>query len=1248
MNSIYYYLSCNNVDRYFFLIFPAVADNSVVVKLLKKEYNRRAKLRPLLWDNTIQLPLEDVYTRLKIVSRSKTGVQTKGNEVNPHNIFEGLCSGEFVGQAESHEVNMHDDILSLVNRGEIVPQPECDEVNVYDVFRALNKGEDVMTLVEGNPGIGKTTFCLKLAYDWANQNPATTFTFPKFEFVLLLKCRDIDGGIIDAIIGQLLPKDINKNIKEKLLNFLKDIHNQEKILIILDGLDELPEKSKHHVDELLHRRIFPFCYVLATSRQERGIDARKKFVFDILLQIEGFTESDAFEYIRKHFKNVGPEHSLKGERLIEEIKENTLLHALRSNPLNLLLLCVIYQDYEGKLPSSRTELYQIIVRCLLRRYCAKQSVKAHEHDRDLDKQFKKELLALGKLAWKCLLNDRHSFREDELKELERKNEKLVARGLGLLYKEESLKKLNPQHEYYFLHKTFQEHLAALYIAHKLRKNKFNVFEHLDFNSLVQKYLQVFLFVAGMLGEEANILFSQIGENLRSSGDWDWHRCSMAAANYFVESFSESGSAEQMAGALFSFIPFPLDTHVKVTATGPGHLTGHAFARLLGACKKFSNIQKPVTLNLSECPASELFVAKLSLVSVGDAVESCSQLRTLNISLTELTEEKADVLFERLSASNCLSSLSFAVQQSIPCDVAVIIGKHLAASKSLAKVTFTLSGEWRDAWAAALEKGLSADTPLKSVVLRIRGLMTKTAIQALEKLLSHKSLASLSLIICGDMQDLFATALSRGLVEQTVLKSLDLCVEGRLSFCGANLIQRGLMENCSLNGLKVSVFGELPDNWPALVENLQTAKKSQVALAFHPQVFCQVTANQVAHFLPVVVDKGSLPEHRLTVNLWRELSCESVEALYETLISASLSCLTLNVHGKLTSGIASCMARYANRNKTVSSVSVNIWGNIPKEERNLSQRILDDNPAVTLNVHEMHSHPDESSDDPDVFVDDLSSLSTFITQLRNTRKEKLSVALFCSSHMVEQSHLSRARMENTSLNALTLIVDGFEVVNNFWKVRLLFGLAETTLNALTLKINDCNHSGDVLVYGVVEVLRKNRLLKALTVIINKYSKDGGVWATGDFILARDLVNTSLNAFTLTVNSYGTFSSGEMLAFFFSAPLSTLTLTISNYSDISDGWEHGLGDVLAENKSLSTLNLTLNIYGEGSDDFLPKFWDILMRCQSLTTLRLRLNDQRVTQGSRGYDLSKLEVKSKSLSLIDLTVSFYGVEDSSSAKN
>ena len=354
--------------KFLILLFPAVWDNSVV-KLLIAEYKRRSQLRPLLWDSTIELPLENVYTRLKIVSRRKLAIQVKDDKVNAFNSFKAPFKGE--------DVMTLTDVLDE-NRANVFNR-EHDEVNVFEIFKILEKGEDVMTLVEGSPGIGKTTFCLKLAYDWARGKIPTECTFPKFEFVLLLKCRDIDGNIMDTIREQLLPRDINKKTVEKLLHFMEDIHNQEKILIILDGLDELPEKSQHHVDELLHRRILPFCYVLATSRQERGIDVRKRFVFDIHLEIKGFTEGDAFEYIRKHFANIGRGHSPKGERLITEIKDNEFLHALRSNPLNLLLLCVIYEDYEGKLPSSRSRLYQVIVLCLLRRYCAKHNQIGRAH-----------------------------------------------------------------------------------------------------------------------------------------------------------------------------------------------------------------------------------------------------------------------------------------------------------------------------------------------------------------------------------------------------------------------------------------------------------------------------------------------------------------------------------------------------------------------------------------------------------------------------------------------------------------------------------------------------------------------------------------------------------------------------------------------------------------------------------------------------------------------------------------------------
>ena len=99
------------------------------------------------------------------------------------------------------------------------------------------------------------------------------------------------------------------------------------------------------------------------------------------------------------------------------------------------------------------------------------------------------------------MNDRLSFYEDELEELERSNKDIVARRLGLVYKEESLKRLKPRHAYSFLHKTFQEYLAASYIAHKFRGSEFQMLEQILFPDIARtKFKQVFVFVCGIVRE----------------------------------------------------------------------------------------------------------------------------------------------------------------------------------------------------------------------------------------------------------------------------------------------------------------------------------------------------------------------------------------------------------------------------------------------------------------------------------------------------------------------------------------------------------------------------------------------------------------------------------------------------------------------------------------------------------------------------------------------------------------------------
>ena len=1179
------------------------------MKLLRREYNRRAQLRPLFWDNTIQLPLEKVYTRLKIVSRER-----------------GSNQGE---------TKRWSDVIWAEDsrRDEVWVEARANKANPCDLFGMLKENKNVMTIVEGSPGIGKTTFCLKLAYEWANQSSSAA-SFPEFELVLLLKCRDIDGDLTEAMTEQLFPKDMSKDAREELLRFLEDIKNQERVLIILDGLDELAEKSKHYLDDLLHRKRWACCYVLATTRQEKGIEVRKQpeFVFNLFLQIKGFTLEDSFEYIKRHFKIAGPEHSSKGEKLIEEIKKNALLQNLQTNPLNLLLLCVVYEDHEGELPSSRTDLYHVIVVCLLRRYCAKHNVKASKKDRDLETQFKRDIRCLGKLAWNCLLNDRYSFFEEELEELERRNEKLVARQLGLIYKEESLKRLKPQHEYCFLHKLFQEYLAASYIAHKLGRNKFNVFEHLDFDAVVGEFPQVFVFVCGILREEASILFAQIGEKLKS--DWDWLKCSWEAGKFFVESWSESGNAEVMANTLCSFMPFPRVAPLSWYSELIGE-TDSGLWTVLMFSRRFSKVEAPDEVHFKAFwwPCSVFaphFVIDLA---------SLPNLKSLDISNCEIYVQSVHELLESLPDFTSLTELALPGQPEIT-DWG-IVAEALKTSKTLETVGCILWGERGESWARALDAGLCADTPLSSVKLTICGPMSETALQALENLLLNKYLSSVSVIVKGNMPNSLGITLARCLTGQTALKSLELRVNGKLSLCCANLMEKGIVKNNSLSNLVFSLRGELSDNWQAIVENLNVrlAEKSTVTFEIYPNTLSQITATQLTDFRPCVINYGFFEQESVTLNVWGELTVDGAEALYNVLPCPWVCHLTLNIHGKLTDDFLRCTARHVDKQKPLCPITINTWDQLTNEGKALFKELeLDENPAVTLNVCDVHAPSDESGDNKSVSIDNPASLIALLEEAENTGKENLTVTI--------NVHSDDSTCDDSDDSTC---YDSDDSTGRSWNDSLHLGLARNcSLSSLTLTINNFSPRSTRLSLTLIGCLEGCSSLKSLTLTLNEYN----CWKDSYASLLRDGLGriTSLLSLTLTLNIYGgvlyvrrylKFDDIDDLVSNIS--MNSFALTINNFS--GSGHRALRSGVLWSNyKSLTTFNLTLNNCGEISGNDIPDFLDAVMKLNSMRTLRLKINDSRFRSGCLEFDFGELVIKSPSLKLIELTICRYGVEGSS----
>ena len=1211
-------------------------ENSVVVKLLKAEYKRRSKLMPLSWFNTIQLPLENVYTRLTIVSRRKTDFQVELDELDVDEIFQALDESEDVTRQleENPEIPLPSEN----------PHPrKNDEVDMYGIFKDLEKGEDIITLVEGSPGIGKTTFCLKLAYDWARETVPANSCFPKLEFVLLLKCRDIDKDIMEAIKEQLLPEDMKEETWAKFSEFIKDIHNQERILIILDGLDELPEKSQHFVDKLLRRRILPFCYVLVTSRQEKGIDVRKNFEFDLLLEIKGFSEDDAYCYIKKHFQNVGPKHSSKGEMLAKEVKENTLLNALRNNPLNLLLLCVIYEDYDGKLPTSRTELYELIVQCLLRRYCAKHSLLVPEDD-TLKKRFEEDILALGELAWMCLLNDRQSFREEELAEREVRNKNLVARKIGLLYKEERLKRiLRSQYEYWFLHKTFQEYLAAAFITQKLQKG-WSVFEYTTFDDLVEKYQQVFLFVCGMLSEKATVLFAQIGEKLKKKEDWNWNKCSQQVLQFFVESFSESRHAEQMAITLCSYIPLPQQVYIDL----PVEYSKDNIFQVLKAFRSFRNLPQPVKLTVQE--SSEFKRSFVDRDSVTEYIQSCTQIQTLCIFVPLVLSNVANVLRSGLFGNTTLSDFTLQICDSIPCDTAVVIGELLAARKALRKVTFQLDKVWSENWVSAIEPALSADTPLRSLDLQVRGSLSDAAAHGLGELLSNNALTSFSFNIFGDIQEWEAAAISRGIARQTAVRSLDLSVNGNLSLSCVNVLQSSLLENRSLNDLVLTVLGEVPENWQFLVENLRFVKKGSVNCAFHPDPGSSVTCKKVAHFCSAVVEKGLETNQHLTVVLWGELKCDGANALFEVLVRVPLTGLTLKVHGKLSDGVANIIERYFRQQDTLSSLTIDIWDELAPATGTLLQELSDKNEILQVKEHGVSVVPKEACNALDVSIDNPASLTPMFSEVKNTRKERINLKIINVDEVVSDwpRLLGDALAENTALTTLDLTVSNYTMnprigkdlgdsllrsssltvlsltISNYsnmsegWECMLINSLAKmASLTTLSLSIDD---RGEVRIFK--EDLMAVKSLSTLSVVINGSSLDY-FW---NLFLYKSLKEcTSLTKLCLTSNNDDVLNSkvccswreGLSYGLERNTSLKELAMTINNITCTSCAWRGPLTDGLLENESIISLTVTVSDYEYLScEEWVGSLKRTLAHNKSLTTLTLTVNDYSEGKQREGW--------------------------------
>ena len=370
-------------------------------------------LCPFPWcEDELQLKLSNIFTRLQIVRRKKERSKLTSDTVNMTDVFK--------------------------------PRPECHSPRVV--------------LIEGNPGMGKTTYCKKLAYDWSVGEIPPDASFPEVKILLLLKCRDMHmktANIEEAIEDQLLPEDAGKKEKEDFLQFIRS--NQSRILLVLDGLDEMREDLVQGFLPLIQGRVFANVYLMLTARHKAGIKVRR--YCDVLFEIVGYNYNDVKSYIKKYFSSH--EDQSLADKLIEQLKEDRSLRALTVNPLNTALLCLLCEETGGVFFSTRTKMYDGLVSCALRRHFAKTGISLG--DDDPMERCSKALIQMGKIAFETLLRTQLHFSQDEVKS----QSTLDFLRLPFFSLELSVSKIRPTPCYSFTHKTFQEYFAALYLTHQL-------------------------------------------------------------------------------------------------------------------------------------------------------------------------------------------------------------------------------------------------------------------------------------------------------------------------------------------------------------------------------------------------------------------------------------------------------------------------------------------------------------------------------------------------------------------------------------------------------------------------------------------------------------------------------------------------------------------------------------------------------------------------------------------------------------
>ena len=314
--------------------------------------------------------------------------------------------------------------------------------------------------MQGQTGIGKSTFVKKLLVDWVEVNKAAgdeqSAVLKNFELVVAVNLKEVSKcqSLKDVItLSNVFAKE-DKYMTEGLVDYISN--NQEKVLLIFDGYDEYRSGLDSEIHEIFSGNSLRNCCVLITTRISKADELRG--AEDLHAEITGFSEVDREQFMRR-FLNSEEVSNLKAHLYRRELEE------LAKVPLLLLFFCILWKEGQSKsFPKSKTKLYVAIVQFVLNHSHSKHTADKTKTKQYVElKSFKEILSEIGKVALQSLLNDDHLLEYSQLSDSVHCDDSVF---IGLLQITEYSETLRPTGMVSFIHKSIQEFLAAWYITYR--------------------------------------------------------------------------------------------------------------------------------------------------------------------------------------------------------------------------------------------------------------------------------------------------------------------------------------------------------------------------------------------------------------------------------------------------------------------------------------------------------------------------------------------------------------------------------------------------------------------------------------------------------------------------------------------------------------------------------------------------------------------------------------------------------------